>query len=257
MSDTDQINGMLLRLKREEHGWAFSDMATSACLSVKQVKQIEEGGMSAFYSPTVKLTAAKKMAHLLGVSEDELLGRIASVAPSVAHEEFDGSPPLASALGFRGETAAPVFRSHDLHELAQPPEHRKHDAADDNEAVSVHLNENSTETSETTETSDNHLIKIIALFVLALAGAAYFSQQQNNTEKTEAPTTTPELVPPVAPAASTEAPATSVTTPAPGAQTLTKTVQTPAVMTSATTSPVVTAPPTPKPNATPDTSSKP
>ncbi|NBY08049.1 MAG: XRE family transcriptional regulator [Betaproteobacteria bacterium] len=81
MSDTDQINGMLLQIKRDELGWAVSDMATSACLSVKQVKQIEQGGISAFYSPTVKLTAAKKMAHILGVSEDELFGRIVPFAP--------------------------------------------------------------------------------------------------------------------------------------------------------------------------------
>ena len=73
-SDTD-INGALLRLKREEMGWTLADMAARACLSTKQVKQLEEGGDSAFYSLAIKLTVAKKNAHILGLSEDELFGR--------------------------------------------------------------------------------------------------------------------------------------------------------------------------------------
>ena len=48
-----QINGALLRMRREELGWALADLATRACLSNKQVKQIEEGGTSSFYSETV------------------------------------------------------------------------------------------------------------------------------------------------------------------------------------------------------------
>ena len=43
-----QINGDLLRMRREELGWAVVDLATRACLSKKQVKQIEEGGTALF-----------------------------------------------------------------------------------------------------------------------------------------------------------------------------------------------------------------
>ena len=65
MSDITQIDGLSVRRKRESLGWAVSDLATMACLSTKQIKQIEEGGTSAFYSENVKLTAARKVAALL------------------------------------------------------------------------------------------------------------------------------------------------------------------------------------------------
>jgi hypothetical protein len=73
-SDSD-IQGALLRLKREALGWTLADMAARACLSTKQVKQLEEGGDSAFYSLAIKLTVAKKLAQILDVTEDELFGR--------------------------------------------------------------------------------------------------------------------------------------------------------------------------------------
>ena len=69
---TPQINGALLRMRREELGWALADLATRACLSNKQVKQIEEGGTSSFYSDTVKMTAAKKIGGILGLPEQSV-----------------------------------------------------------------------------------------------------------------------------------------------------------------------------------------
>ena len=66
------INGALLRLRREARGWVQSDVATRACMSVKQIRQLEDGGLSAFYSEAVKVTAAKKVGHLLGLTEDEV-----------------------------------------------------------------------------------------------------------------------------------------------------------------------------------------
>jgi transcriptional regulator with XRE-family HTH domain len=62
------INGNLLRLQRESRGWTLNDMAHRSCLSIKQVQQLEEGGSESFYSEAVKLTAAKKVASLLGLS---------------------------------------------------------------------------------------------------------------------------------------------------------------------------------------------
>lgn len=66
------INGDLFRLRREERGWLLNDMATRACMSVKQIRQIEEGGDSAFYSNAVKLTAAKKVGALLGLKPEDI-----------------------------------------------------------------------------------------------------------------------------------------------------------------------------------------
>jgi len=79
------INGDLLRLRREARGWVLNDMATRACMSVKQIRQLEEGGMSAFYSLAVKATAAKKVGALLGLSADEVF---AQDVPNTAVEEL-------------------------------------------------------------------------------------------------------------------------------------------------------------------------
>ena len=67
------INGELLRLSREARGWLLNDMATRACMSAKQIRQIEEGGLSSFYSMAVKVTAAKKVGSLLGLTPDKVL----------------------------------------------------------------------------------------------------------------------------------------------------------------------------------------
>jgi transcriptional regulator with XRE-family HTH domain len=44
MTVDNEINGSLLKLKRESLGWTLADMAARACLSTKQVRQLEEGG---------------------------------------------------------------------------------------------------------------------------------------------------------------------------------------------------------------------
>jgi transcriptional regulator with XRE-family HTH domain len=82
MTDKDTfIDGGLLRKQRETRGWTINDMAMRACLSVKQIRQLEEGGSESFYSAAVKLTAAKKVAALLGVS----------MAPALDQSQFSSS----------------------------------------------------------------------------------------------------------------------------------------------------------------------
>ena len=81
MSDVSQIDGSAVRLSREAQGWAINDLAARACLSVKQVRQIEEGGLSSFYSESVKLTAARKIAGLWQLSEAQLFGQVPSAPP--------------------------------------------------------------------------------------------------------------------------------------------------------------------------------
>ena len=56
---------------REKLGLSVKDLAGKACLSVRQIEQIENGEMSSFYGAQVKLTAAKKVASILGLSDDE------------------------------------------------------------------------------------------------------------------------------------------------------------------------------------------
>jgi transcriptional regulator with XRE-family HTH domain len=100
MSQEEQfINGDLLRLRREARGWVLNDMATRACMSIKQIRQLEEGGVSSFYSPSVKITAAKKVGALLGLSAEEVLTQPQLEQPqpldvSVADSEVHESAPL-------------------------------------------------------------------------------------------------------------------------------------------------------------------
>jgi transcriptional regulator with XRE-family HTH domain len=88
MSDTPQtINGELLRLKRESMGWLVGDLATRACMSVKQIRQLEEGGSSSFYSESVKLTSAKKVGGILGLTPDEVFGVVSQNPVSTSDED--------------------------------------------------------------------------------------------------------------------------------------------------------------------------
>ncbi len=66
------INGELIRLTRESRGWALGDLATRSCMSIRQIRQLEEGGTSSFYSLGVKVTAVKRVAVLLGLTPDQV-----------------------------------------------------------------------------------------------------------------------------------------------------------------------------------------
>lgn len=56
------------RKAREKSGLSISDLSKKACLSVRQIEQIENGEMSSFYGMQVKITAAKKVAELIGLA---------------------------------------------------------------------------------------------------------------------------------------------------------------------------------------------
>jgi transcriptional regulator with XRE-family HTH domain len=229
MSDISQIDGQSVRLKRESLGWAISDMATMACLSTKQIKQIEEGGMTAFYSENVKLTAARKVAGLLGMTEPQLFGQVTPAVieqphlphvdeslsetdAAVHHEPAQDSSPTS-------ETAA-ISRSESWHFLAQPPEniHQPDSPAPQSEptapqtAETTPLQEPASEAAQAQvqappETNNtNYLVKILALFLVALAAAALLRQQAGDDNAQTAPAidAQPVLIPvPEAPPAAT------------------------------------------------------
>lgn len=84
------INGDLIRLTRESRGWALGDLATRSCMSIRQIRQLEEGGTSSFYSLGVKVTAAKRVATLLGLSPEQVF------ASSQAHLPSESEPATVS-----------------------------------------------------------------------------------------------------------------------------------------------------------------
>ena len=56
---------------RESLGLSAKDLAGMACLSVRQIQQIENGESNSFYGAQIKVTAAKKVAALLKLKEED------------------------------------------------------------------------------------------------------------------------------------------------------------------------------------------
>lgn len=116
MSQDDlYINGELLRLGREARGWVIGDMATRACMSVKQIRQLEEGGTSAFYSPAVKMTSAKKLAGILELAPEQVFNRPGTVEAqtvpahaALADEPHSDGPPAMTEAATHSQPAQVV-----------------------------------------------------------------------------------------------------------------------------------------------------
>ena len=191
MSDVSQIDGSVVRLRREAQGWAINDIAARACLSVKQIRQIEEGGLSSFYSENVKLTAAKKVAALLQLSEAQLFGQVPLYPPQAQEESFSFEPKT-EAFQMAGVAAAEtpiassgvhLSRSEPLHFLAQPPEVESTAEPQADETPKVQdaekvldselpLQAAKDDMAEPASPSSNYFLKILVLFLVAIAVAA-------------------------------------------------------------------------------------
>jgi len=189
------INGDLLRLRREARGWVLNDMATRACMSVKQIRQLEEGGTSAFYSAAVKFTAAKKVGTLLGLSADEVFAQEAAATPVAEVVEPDVVVNLASEP-FVTE-AVPVAQ-----------------AAADTDAQSNVQEPIATEVLTEAPKSKTSLWVIAGLFAAALAVAAYLQPQDEQAAEPAPPLQVipSEATESASAASATEAPASAVDT---------------------------------------------
>lgn len=184
MSDTPaNINGALLRLKREERGWLVSDMATRACMSIKQIRQLEEGGASSFYSESVKLTSAKKVGAILGLTADEVFGLPAQDLRTSHEPQDEASTESVSTVSSDGGNDA-------THDSVQPETVSAQQGAstlpqssDDITASSASASASapqdlvaSTERAVETEAEKKGktpFVAMLALFVAALAIAAW------------------------------------------------------------------------------------
>ena len=162
------INGPLLRLRRETRGWGQSDVATRACMSIKQIRQLEDGGLSAFYSEAIKITAAKKVGTLLGMTDDEVFS-LGQTAPEAQHEPTPVEyAPAEEQLTHVAEPEASV--------MADEPVGLRRASVQDTpaqpepvEASATQVNASSSEGKSKTSWG-----LLMALFVGALVLAAYF-----------------------------------------------------------------------------------
>jgi transcriptional regulator with XRE-family HTH domain len=68
-----EIQGAVLKAAREKQRLEIPDLATKACLSKKHITELEQGGISSFYSESHKITVAKKVAKILKIDETLVL----------------------------------------------------------------------------------------------------------------------------------------------------------------------------------------
>jgi transcriptional regulator with XRE-family HTH domain len=223
-----EINGALLRMRREELGWALADLATRACLSNKQVKQIEEGGTSSFYSESVKATAAKKIGGILGLPEqsvfvmdipelEEADGDDHQHSPQPSGEETHSETSTKSLSHASEENATSSDLSHVAKDEIASPATKPYLKSPSLETTVIHKSTNSALDSEEQPKSKNSLWFIIALFVAALGLAAVMQKQPAPTQPVEPPPPI-QVLPPEQPDPNASAP---VATPAPVASSAT------------------------------------
>jgi transcriptional regulator with XRE-family HTH domain len=75
-----EIIGSALKNAREKRGMERSELATQCCLSNKMILELEEGGMTAFYSFQLKLSSAKRVGSFLGLSPSDYLEQVVELA---------------------------------------------------------------------------------------------------------------------------------------------------------------------------------
>ena len=67
------VIGSALKAAREARKYDRTELANLSCLSAKMVLELEEGGMTSFYSYPLKINAAKRVGNLLNLSESDYL----------------------------------------------------------------------------------------------------------------------------------------------------------------------------------------
>ena len=79
---------------RESLGLSTKELSGMACLSIRQIEQIENGETSTFYGPQIKVTAAKKVAGLLKLKEEDAFdfGEETSSATSIPAGKVEQAP---------------------------------------------------------------------------------------------------------------------------------------------------------------------
>ncbi len=110
---------------------SVEQLALLACLSKKQIQQIENGQSSSFYSPTIKLVAAKKVAKLIQLDEKDAFdfGPQAELPLSQEGEftqsesSLAESQPLLDAAKVAEQSGAPgPLLPENVTEVAEPKE---------------------------------------------------------------------------------------------------------------------------------------
>lgn len=84
---------------REALGLSVKDVSGMSCFSVRQIEQIESGEISSFYGDQNKVTAAKRVASLLNLKEEDAFdfGVVMPTSKSVSEKENEAKEPTAAS----------------------------------------------------------------------------------------------------------------------------------------------------------------
>ena len=85
-SARQDVRGQTLRLLRMQQNWDAAVLATQACISLRQLYQLENGETTLFYSPSLRNQAGRRVTALLGAKWDEL-GQAPAPAPAAAVQD--------------------------------------------------------------------------------------------------------------------------------------------------------------------------
>jgi transcriptional regulator with XRE-family HTH domain len=76
MSESEEIIiGNKLKEARIRKGFSIEELADILSLSINQIQQIEDGGITAFYSYSWKVRVARRVGYILDVSEAEFISQ--------------------------------------------------------------------------------------------------------------------------------------------------------------------------------------
>ena len=76
MSESEEIIiGNKLKEARISKGFSIEELADILSLSINQIQQIEDGGITAFYSYSWKVRVARRVGYILDVSEAEFISQ--------------------------------------------------------------------------------------------------------------------------------------------------------------------------------------
>lgn len=122
-AQNQDVRGQTLRLLRMQQNWDPASLATQACISLRQLYQLEGGETSLFYSKSLRNQAGRRVATILGARWDELeqppapaipdkhiklVSTTAPQTPTVTPLVESSSPATATAAAPTMESPSPV-----------------------------------------------------------------------------------------------------------------------------------------------------
>lgn len=158
---------------REKLGLSTKELGVKACLSTRQIEQIESGEMSSFYGAQIKFTAAKKVAKLLNLSDEDAFDYGAQAQETFTPSSDDlpiAEAKLVQAPKLEEEKRVQPARVEAAEEVAQPKESVKELAKEIPEpAKKVQATENSSPSATAESKPKSQKNRFLWLSVIAAA----------------------------------------------------------------------------------------